>query len=245
MAVGSEVVKVSIISVVFNARSELERTIQSVLNQTSSNFEYIVVDGGSTDGTVSVLEGYRDAGCLKFVSEPDRGIYDAINKGICLASGEYVNVLMMGDFHECDFVERIEIHAESNDFLFTGWSVWFGADRRKVVTGRALPSLASVRGMPFPHNSLVVKREICVKRPYSLNFRYASDFEFICFLLKESYVGVSIERPLTNYCVGGVGNSYRSLFETFKILCFYRILNFSNAITLAKQFLMTMKIKNL
>lgn len=92
-----ENLKISIITVSYNAAKTIEQTIQSVVNQTYDNIEYIIIDGGSTDGTVDIIKKYEDK-IAYWVSEPDKGIYDAMNKGILKASGEYIYFLGADDW---------------------------------------------------------------------------------------------------------------------------------------------------
>jgi glycosyltransferase involved in cell wall biosynthesis len=87
---------VTVITVCFNCKSDIEKTIKSVLEQTYDNIEYLIIDGGSTDGTVDVIKTYSDR-LAYWVSEPDRGIYDAMNKGLQKAAGEWVNFMNVGD----------------------------------------------------------------------------------------------------------------------------------------------------
>jgi glycosyltransferase len=91
-------VKISIVTSVFNNKSYIEDCIKSVLNQTYQNIEYIIIDGGSTDGTLDVIKKYNDK-IAKWISEPDNGIYDALNKGIRLASGNIVGFLHADDVY--------------------------------------------------------------------------------------------------------------------------------------------------
>ncbi|HVO67352.1 MAG TPA: glycosyltransferase, partial [Syntrophales bacterium] len=91
--------EVLIVTPSFNRAALIEATIESVLKQTYKNMEYIVVDGGSTDGTLEILEKYRKEGKLKYISEPDNGMYDAINKGFRMASGEILAYLNSDDIY--------------------------------------------------------------------------------------------------------------------------------------------------
>ena len=99
----------TIITPCFNSEKTIEKTLQSVLNQTYQNFEYIIIDGGSTDDTLSIIESYKEkfAEKLTVVSEKDNGIYDAMNKGIQLAKGELVGIVNSDDFYETDALENI------------------------------------------------------------------------------------------------------------------------------------------
>lgn len=96
-----EQLKISIVTVSYNAAKTIEQTIKSVINQTYSNIEYIVIDGGSTDGTVDIIRKYEDR-IAYWVSEPDGGIFDAMNKGIKVATGEVVGIINSDDWYEHD-----------------------------------------------------------------------------------------------------------------------------------------------
>ncbi len=114
--------KLSIITVSFNCISEIENTILSVINQDYPNIEYIVIDGGSTDGTVEIIRKYSDR-ITKWISEPDKGIYDAMNKGILMATGEWVTMRNCGDyFAERDSLSKLfaEPVDDSVDFVCGG-----------------------------------------------------------------------------------------------------------------------------
>ncbi|MDO4190908.1 MAG: glycosyltransferase, partial [Bacteroidales bacterium] len=95
---------VSIITVCFNAEKTIEQTIQSVINQTYSNIEYIIIDGKSTDSTLNIVSKYKD-NIATIISEPDNGIYDAMNKGIKLSSGELIGIINADDWYEKDAVK--------------------------------------------------------------------------------------------------------------------------------------------
>ena len=107
-------IKVSIITVCFNSEKTIRRTIESVLYQTYPNIEYIIVDGKSTDGTVDIVKEYLPAfqKRLRYVSERDKGIYDAMNKGIRLSAGDVIGIINSDDFYEPDAVENIVKYAD-------------------------------------------------------------------------------------------------------------------------------------
>ena len=110
--------KYTIITINFNNSAELRQTIESVLGQTMKDFEYIVIDGGSTDGSVEVIKDYADH-IDYWVSEPDKGVYNAMNKGLGKAHGEYVNFMNSGDtFHSPDVLEEVDSKIGDADILF-------------------------------------------------------------------------------------------------------------------------------
>ena len=237
--------KFTIISVVFNAVDDVRRTIDSVIHQKYQNFEYIIVDGGSTDGTLKVLKEYSESGVLRYISEPDNGIYDAINKGGALASGEFINVIMMGDYHEHRFLDKNNDHLKNYDFSYSGCKCIKLSGEIKLNYCSPIKSILDVTGMPFAHNTLVVKRDICLKFPYSVRYKYAADFDFVCALIANNTPGVSIPECLSSYEVGGVGNSFESVYETFVIMKKYKLLSFRSIWVLFKQILVTAKVKYL
>ena len=110
---------ISVITVSYNAVTTIEQTILSVINQTYSNIEYIIIDGGSTDGTVDIIRKYADR-IAYWVSEPDKGIYDAMNKGTKKANGEYIAFLNSDDWYELDAVSIIAQFADGKNDLISG-----------------------------------------------------------------------------------------------------------------------------
>ncbi len=112
--------KVSIVTVVYNDAKGLEKTIKSVINQTYKNVEFIIIDGGSTDGTVEIIKKYEDY-IDYWVSEEDKGIYDAMNKGIKAATGTWINFMNAGDvFVDCEVLSSIDFLAYQNLYLIYG-----------------------------------------------------------------------------------------------------------------------------
>ena len=144
-------VKISVVTVCFNSVSTLERTMLSVLNQTYPNIEYIIIDGGSTDGTVDIIKKYVDK-LAYWVSEPDKGVYDAMNKGVLLATGDYTIFMNSGDrFYNNDVLAKFScvefmdadliygpVYTEKKDgyYLWEADAVFLKTDnKRKLVFG--------------------------------------------------------------------------------------------------------------
>ena len=119
---------ISIVTVSYNAVLTIEQTILSVINQTYPNVEYIIIDGGSTDGTVDIIKKYEDK-IAYWVSEPDKGIYDAMNKGVVVATGEWINFMNAGDiFTDGDVIDKL-FH---QNIIINRVGIVFG-DRKSVV----------------------------------------------------------------------------------------------------------------
>ncbi|WP_432772783.1 glycosyltransferase family 2 protein [Francisella salimarina] len=163
---------ITIITVVFNGEKYLEETINSVISQTYENIEYIVIDGGSTDGTVDIIKKY-DSQIDCWVSEHDEGIYDAMNKGIGLATGDWVNFMNAGDlFYNENILESI--HSKLKGIFNYGHTLQFDS------TGHTKEVLASdklrKRRMPYCHQSLFVSGAYLKRNMYDLSYKIASDY---------------------------------------------------------------------
>lgn len=166
---------VSIITVVFNDVINIEKTITSVINQTYKNIEYIIVDGGSTDGTVDVIKKYEQyIAC--WISEPDKGIYDAMNKGIGIATGDFINFMNSGDtFYKPNTIEQLfsvadisagVIYGDTNVLMDIGDFIKLG----KPVTSKNY--------MPFCHQAVFVLTAIAKKLNFETSYKICADREF-------------------------------------------------------------------
>ncbi len=183
---------VSVVTVVKNDAEGLTRTMDSVASQDYRGIEYIVVDGASTDGTGEVLKS-REAQVTRWISEPDRGIYDAMNKGVRLASGDYVSFLNAGDsFASTDTVTRMFVPRPETELVWGDCIIESAKgeeyDRASVV----IPRLH--RQMTVSHQSMFTRREALLRRPYDTSYRIAADYDFLC---ERILAGASWEyRPL-------------------------------------------------
>ncbi len=164
---------VSIVTVVYNAKNVLESTIQSVLNQTYCNIEYIIIDGKSTDGSLEIIENYADK-IEYFISEQDNGIYHAMNKGISLAQGDFICLLNAGDYYNNDFIEKsVETALKSNADIVYSAIHWGGINRYppKMINSGILLHHLNINHMTF----LVSKDTYKKMGLYNENFRLFSD----------------------------------------------------------------------
>ena len=198
---------ISLITVVFNGEKYLEQTIQSVLDQTYRNIEYIIVDGQSTDRTLDIIKNYESQ-ISKWVSEPDKGLYDAMNKGVRMASGEIIGIINSDDWFEPEAVQLIV-----DTYLAHPKKKIFHGDRFDVLqngTKRTKPFHPSrlkflFYGMTYNHPSMFVHRDIYEKNIYNTHLRALSDYEFVLKnLLKNPEVFIYIPISYVNYRLDGL-----------------------------------------
>ena len=166
--------KYSIITVNYNNKEGLRKTIESVVHQSFRDFEFIVIDGGSTDGSAEVLKEY-DAQISYWVSEPDGGIYQGMNKGIKKATGEYLNFMNSGDcFHSPDVLDTIKKHQGD---IICG-KVLKGNAKSPSGPRKSTITLVDLMRGSLPHQAMFIKRELLLKHPYDENYRILSDWKF-------------------------------------------------------------------
>jgi len=214
--------KISVITVVFNDASHIRETIESYLSQSWGNKEYIVIDGGSSDGTADIIKEY--AGRIDYwVSEPDSGIYDAYNKALKQASGEWVNILNSGDA----YVDNDAIARAMNFSSLDGVDVLFGNSieirRDAMVTMTALDDISMLEYCPtFRHGSAFIRAEVHKKHLFDLSKQkrlgYSLDWEMLHSLYKEGCTFKKVDTMVQKYRVEGVSNKpYRNLLYNYRI----------------------------
>lgn len=165
--------KLSIVTVNYNDAEGLERTIKSVLSQSFKDYEFIIIDGGSTDNSVEIIKKYTDS-IDYWVSEPDGGIYPGMNKGLRHAKGEYVNFMNGGDcYHSSDVLDKI-FALETNADIITGAHAENGL--RNI--GKGGVTMLDLYKWAIDHQASFIRREIAVRHPYDEKYRIVSDWKF-------------------------------------------------------------------
>jgi glycosyltransferase involved in cell wall biosynthesis len=205
--------KVSIITVSFNSARTIQDTIRSVLSQTYPSIEYIIIDGGSTDGTKEIVRSFGHKIAI-FVSEPDYGLYDAMNKGFKLATGDIIGILNSDDFYNTEMalswmVEAIE--KSHTDSAFADICYVQHNNPQKVVRywkSKSFSRGSFCWGWHPPHPTFLVKKSVYEKYGYfDLSFKLAADFELMLrFLERYSVSCTYVNRPLISMRLGGVTN---------------------------------------
>lgn len=217
--------RISVITVVFNGENYIERTIKSVLNQTYSDIQYIIIDGKSTDTTLDIIGRFKEI--EKVVSEPDRGLYDAMNKGLKLADGDYVWFLNAGDqVHKSDTVELMVNGMEGMAGVIYGGTMIIDEAQNEIGDRRLSPpeklTWRSFRlGMVVCHQSILVRRSMAPE--FNLDYRLSADFEWVIRATKGSSQIHNSNLILSRFLEGGLTdhNIKAGLKERFRIMRHY------------------------
>lgn len=210
--------KITIITVCYNSVATLERTILSVANQNYIDIEYIVVDGNSKDGTLDLIKNYQDK-ITHWISEPDKGLYDAMNKGIALATGDLIGILNSDDtFYTTNVVAEIANFHKQNSIDASVGNIIQHHENGKIVRKYSskywTPDKLKIGFMP-PHPSIFLKASLfATYGNYVLGFKIGSDYELITrFFLKNKiswkYSGITT----TSMLVGGLSSSGHASYK--------------------------------
>ena len=208
---------ISIITATFNSAKTLKDTIQSVLRQTNKDFEYLIIDGGSTDETIDIVKSYESefSGRLKWVSEKDQGIYDAMNKGIKMASGDVVGILNSDDyFTSDDILQTVDNAFKSHEIDAIYGDIHFIRDGNpqkcvRYYSSRMFrPFWLRFDFMPA-HPSFYCKREVFEKAGlYSLDYKIGADYEMMVRLFKRHKIkSLYVNKDFVTMRTGGASNN--------------------------------------
>lgn len=210
-------VTLSIITVTYNCQTDIEKTIKSVCSQTFSSFEYIIIDGASSDRTCEIISQYRNR-LSYFISEKDDGIYYAMNKGIEVAKGEWILFINAGDvFPKDDVLERFF------SFDLSDSGVCFG-DSYNMINGHCFYNIANnpfylnakrIKGMGFSHQSVFVRSAIIKSHRFDTSFRCCADYYMMKMLYQEGVKFIHIPVPVV-VCDNENGFSAQNRLLQFK-----------------------------
>ena len=211
----------SVITVVYNNVEHIERTILSIVNQTYSAIEYIVIDGGSTDGTLEILNRFKK-NIAVLISEPDNGIYDAMNKGLKMATGEYVVFMNSGDeFYDNSTVKQIFKTSENADIYYGETEmldenlVNMGTRRHQAPLQLKLESFKY--GMSVSHQAILIKKNIV--KNYDAKYQLSADIDWILDAIVKADKIVNTQIVIAKYLMGGLSKKrhLQSLKERYQI----------------------------
>lgn len=217
--------KLSIITVCWNSAATIEKTIQSVASQTYRNIEYIIVDGQSKDATLDIIQKYPDT-VTKWISEPDKGLYDAMNKGIRMATGDYIGIVNADDtFADDTVIQRIAEFLQANPIDASIGDIVQHREDGKIIRQYSAkkwkPEKLKIGFMPA-HPAIFFKKELFNKLGYyALDFKIAADYELIIRYFLKNKISWAYSDIITHkMLIGGVSSSgwesYKRVSEEIK-----------------------------
>lgn len=219
---------ISVITITFNAAETLPATLSSVASQSFKDFEHLIIDGASTDDTLSIARREGVAG-LRLISEPDNGLYDAMNKGLRYANGEYVVFLNAGDaFHSKDTLAQYAKAAAAKADIIYGDTVIVDSERnvigpRHLSAPDVLHFKSFSKGMLICHQAFMVRRKIAPQ--YDLSYRFSADYDWTIRCIKNTTPSrcVNLKQVTIDYLSDGMTdkNKIASLKERFHIMTHY------------------------
>lgn len=215
--------KISLITVCYNSEKTIKDTLESVLCQTYSNYEYIIIDGKSEDSTLEIIKNYEKKfkGKLKYISEKDKGLYDAMNKGIKLATGDFIGILNSDDILATKnvFQEVANNIDENTDILYADLLYCnedFTEVKRNYISGEN-------KNLTFcpAHPTMYIKKEIYKQvGKYNLNFKVDADYDYMIRLNKAGCKFKYLHEYLVLMRIGGTSNGIKGYLKNFKD-CYY------------------------
>lgn len=215
--------KITVVTVTYNAQSFLESTLQNIKNQNYSNIEYIVIDGGSSDATVDIIKKYEQS-ITYWISQPDKGIYDAMNKAIDKASGEWIIFMNAGDtFYSNDSIEKFLQDVNVNTELYNGAINFIDSmtGEEKVRFPHGLEKVWIT--VPCWHQASFIKTSLMKEYKYSLEYKIAGDHDFYLKCFKNNHKFQFTNTIISNMIAGGLHQQQAKLahIESMKIIANY------------------------
>lgn len=215
--------KISIITPTFNSEKTLHGTIEALLRQTFSDFEYIIIDGASKDKTIERLKVYvpafeKKGVTVKIVSEPDNGVYDAMNKGIFMAQGELIGITNSDDWYE-DWALEAMWNKYTNGEVDRDNSMIYGIERvwkDNSIFNVQRRGAAFISESVLPHSTFFVAKRVYEKYgAFDLSVRILADYDFICRCVSKGVKLEELDVVISNFCLGGISSSYFDFYSDF------------------------------
>lgn len=212
--------KVTIVTICFNSEAVIEKTLKSVLNQSYNNIEYVIIDGKSTDSTMEIVINYEPKFLEKgygfrVISEPDKGIYDAMNKGVSLATGDIIGLINSGDWYEPEAVECMLdcYNRDPFDMFYADLRIW----RKDKTMIKKAKQRHFISTRDWNHPTTFITRATYKDFQYACKGIY-DDWDLILRIRKSGRKIVICNKVLANFCFGGISNkkSLKAVFSRIK-----------------------------
>lgn len=204
--------KITIITASYNSAKTIEQCISSIVNQTYDNIEYIVIDGASTDGTVDIIKRYSDR-IAYWVSEPDQGIYNALNKGITHATGDYIDIIGSDDsLTDPQIIEQVvsEMQDEPDILSCAEWCVDDDMGYQHLYDNVPARDKSTYSGGMVPHAAMFTKRDLLHKYPFDESYRIAGDYKFFLQCYYDPDVRIKFSDLIVAFFASGGASSHNS-----------------------------------
>lgn len=217
--------KVTIITVCYQAEQTVEQTLLSVFSQSFTDYEFIIIDGGSRDGTLDIIKRYENR--IDYImSAPDDGIYDAMNRGLALARGQYILFLNADDWYVPDAVQSLVSYLEQSnaDFVSAGAMIFDGSGRPLQEHPKVRFDASALLRMPLRHETMLVSAKIYNELGgYDKNYQILSDRKFTAELFLRGYQHALLDKIVLNFRNSGISNTTRNLLlsERLSLLKIY------------------------
>ncbi len=219
----------TIITVCYNSAKTIRKTLDSVLGQSVEDYEYLLVDGASTDETLAIIKEYEPKfqGKMRYISEPDGGIYDAMNKGIGLAKGELIGIVNSDDYYEPDALLHMqEAYREVQNQRVVPYQILYGYERT-LLDGKEASIVfhhhENLLNQMITHPTCFVTRKLYEDLGvFDLSYKYSADYEFMLRMVhKKEVLFTPVYHIISNYALGGASGSGNAYLETMELLCKY------------------------
>lgn len=211
-----EPIKITIITASYCAARTIEQTLSSVVRQDYPAIEYIVVDGGSTDGTVDKIKKYEKYG-VRWISEPDQGLYDALNKGARMATGDYIEIIGADDaLVDSNVISRIVHQIKPDTDIFSGqeWCVDEESGTQYPYLNATMRNKATYPGGMAPHAALFVRRELFLRYPFDTSYRIAADYKFFLQCYYDETVRIQYsDEMVAFFSISGMSSDLQACHE--------------------------------
>ncbi|DAB29049.1 MAG TPA: hypothetical protein CFH84_11595 [Sulfurimonas sp. UBA12504] len=196
--------KITVITATYNAEKYLEQTIKSVMGQEYPNIEYIIIDGASTDGTLDIIKKYENF-ITYWVSEPDKGVYDAMNKGVEKASGQWINFMNAGDnFYACDTISKVIPYLRDDLKVLCGYVNCIDTSHNWLCTEFPMNIENIHKEFRINHQAAFTKMDVAKNSPFDLHYKYASDVDFFMKIGLDTHCYKILPFPVVDFLQGGL-----------------------------------------